>query len=866
MWGSGKSGFPMAFLKENKKLVLEALFALLFIGLAIFFLRHERMEIHDVRIILGNANPLWMLLGILLTCFYIFFQGLMYFNSFRSVKGSVSLATSIKVYLKRNFVSVFLPAGGVTSLAFFTKDFEHYNISKTRIHFASSIYAFTGVLTVLIIAIPILTWAIIRHNISSNQVISFLIVCLIVGLLIFVFVSVIRQGIFYRLIVKIGPGVEAFFTEMKSISIDKKSYISTLVSSLMIEIIGVTHMIITMKALGFHVTLEVAVMGYITSVLVLIVSPFLKGLGAIELSMAFILTRFGFSPVDAISITLLYRFFEFWLPLTIGGLSFIFVRNSLVLRIIPAVLTFILGIINIISVLTPAIQARLNSLLEFLPLYAVNVSNYFVLATGLFLLVISAFLLKGLKTAWYIALGLTLFSLVGHLTKAIDYEEALLAAFVTLSLIMTRKQYFIKPHPKWGQLGVITALISILGVWIYGIIGFYFLDKKYFDIDFSFVQSVKYSIQNFFLFQSEELQPAGSFARDFLYSINIAGFLSTSFLLFTLVRHYVHKPGIDEEERIKATGLVKKYGISGLDYFKTSYDKLYFFPEGIEGFIAFRIAGNYAAVLENPVCANPETMKAIILQFDTFCQDNGLKSFYYRVPEDCLGIYETTKKKSLLIGQEAIIDLKSFNLDGGTKKSIRNACNKSQESGYFPRIHFPPVKEGVLQKIKSVSAEWLEENEFREMVFSQGIFDLNELKNHVVITIENHEEKVLAFLNLIPDYTPGEVTFDLVRKSKDAPNGIIDFLMVETIKFAITRGHKYFSLGFAPMSGIEKGRDFPEKSIKFAYEKIRSFSTYKGLRDFKDKFGPDWKNSYIIYDHHYDLFNIPSILSKVVKA
>jgi phosphatidylglycerol lysyltransferase len=194
-----------------------------------------------------------------------------------------------------------------------------------------------------------------------------------------------------------------------------------------------------------------------------------------------------------------------------------------------------------------------------------------------------------------------------------------------------------------------------------------------------------------------------------------------------------------------------------------------------------------------------------------------------------------------------------------------SACNKSQENGYFPRLHFPPVKEGVLQKIKTVSAEWLEENEIKEMVFSQGLFNIPELQNQLIITIENHEEKVLAFLNLVPDYAKGEMTYDLIRKSKDAPNGIVDFLMVETIKYLMSRGHRYFNLGFAPMSGIEKGRDFPEKSIKFAYEKIRSFSTFKGLRDFKDKYEPDWKNRYIIYDHHYDLFNIPSILGKVVK-
>ena len=67
------------------------------------------------------------------------------------------------------------------------------------------------------------------------------------------------------------------------------------------------------------------------------------------------------------------------------------------------------------------------------------------------------------------------------------------------------------------------------------------------------------------------------------------------------------------------------------------------------------------------------------------------------------------------------------------------------------------------------------------------------------------------------------------------------------------------------MSGIEQGKDFPEKTIKFAYEQIRSFSHYKGLRGFKNKFDPEWQNRYLIYEHDYDLLQAPVILSKVFK-
>jgi len=408
--------------------------------------------------------------------------------------------------------------------------------------------------------------------------------------------------------------------------------------------------------------------------------------------------------------------------------------------------------------------------------------------------------------------------------------------------------------------------LSIVAVMCYSVIGFYFLDKKHFQIDFSLWQSVRYALQNYFLVGTGNLIPVDSFASKFLLTINISGFLSMAFLFYTMIRPYIIKNNPTKEELERSKRLLKEYGNSSLDYFKIYQDKMVFEPEGLEAFISYRIAGNFAVVLENPVAENPEKMKECILLFDRFCYDNGLKCFYYRVPEESLPIYKSLKKKSMFLGQEGIVDLSQFSLEGGARKSIRNAISKVKERGFKILFHFPPIKDGQLQKIKSVSDEWLRDSDRSEIIFSQGMFDWEELKQHIILTVENSEEKVVAFLNIIPDYASGESTYDLLRKTNDAPNGVMDFILVEMFNYLKLNGFKTVNLGFAPMSGLKDPTNFSEKSMKFAYERIKSFSHYKGMREYKEKFATIWYNKYLIYEHDYDLIQIPTALSKVIKS
>jgi phosphatidylglycerol lysyltransferase len=851
--------------RNNTEIIVRFTLTGLFIGLAVWFFNHEKTELSSVAGVLLEADRFWIGAGFLLFIVYILLQGFMYVTSFAAINARVGIGDALILFLKRNFISVFIPAGGITSLAFFSSAIEKKQISKSQIYHASFIYAFVGILSVVIVAVPAFIFAVAGNDTVVARWLGLSGAIFILVFIYFLYISITRKRAGYRLFVKVYPKAEVFIEEVINNEVILKYFMYTVLVSAVIEFTGIAHVYISMKALGIAASLPAAIISYIVVVLFLIVSPFLRGLGAIEVSMSYILMHSGFGSVEAIAITLLFRFFEFWLPLLSGMLSFLLKVERLLMRLLPSFLIFSLGIVNILSVLRHQPAEKLQLLRDYLFFDVINFSNGFVLITGLILLITAVFMLRGLKMAWWYAVILSLISAAGHITKGINFTEAGLAIFVVFALLSTRKEYYVKTNPRLRSIGIQTSLLTIAAVLIYGIVGFYMLDKKHFQIDFSIFQSVKYTLLNFFLIGSRDLLNADSFANDFLYTIRISGFISLVFLFYSLVRPYLFRNTYTQEEKEKADDLVKRYGNSSLDYFKLYFDKQFFFTNERNAFLSFKVSGSFAVVLDDPVAAGREEMKQCIIEFNKFCYENGLKEIYYRVPEESLEIYNELSKKHLFLGQEGVVDLNVFTLEGGSRKSIRNAINKIKEQGYTTHIYDPPLIDGFIQKLKSVSDEWLKTNERDEIIFSQGLFSAEEIRQQTVITVENNQEKVIAFLNIIPDYVKEEGTYDLLRKTADAPNGVMDYILIELFSYFRSKGIRFVNLGFAPLSGLEAPRSFPEKSMKFAYEKIRSFSHYKGQRDYKDKFQPVWKNKYLIYSDDYDLIQLPAVISGVIK-
>jgi len=848
----------------SRKIHLKEIFAALMILLAIVFFRSERSELQSIWPQITHADSKWIITGCIVTIIYILFQASIYRQTFAAIGIRIQWFQTIPLFLKRNLLSVFLPAGGISSLAYTPSQIRNAGLSKMQVHQASGLYGFVNLLSVLIVGIPIIVISVLQTPLIKSTWTAVIATCVFILLLIITGRSIKRKGWLFTWLERRFPAITPALHDLFVTNFQPRQFFGALAYAVGIEFCGILHVFIAMLALGVPAHIGAAASGYIIAVLMMIISPFLKGLGAVELSMVYVLQKAGYTSAEALSITLLFRIFEFWLPFFSGVLAFAWKGRHIFLRIAPALLTFSLGIVNIISAITPPIRERLTLLREYLPLEAIHASNLLTLLVGLSLLVTSAFLFRGFRTAWLIALTLSFVSLIGHLGKALDYEEATIAGFTVLVLLFTSSQYQIKGSNKWMRVGIQTALTSWTAVTIFTFISFYFIDEHHFGVNFTWQQSLLQTGRMFLLVSDSTLHPVTRFAHEFIALVRILGLFTWGFLFFSLFR--LAKPQIEEQNEVhqKATLLVEEFGTSAMDHFKLNKDKLHYFSASHDGFIAYRLTSGFAVVLEEPVCAN-ENKIDIIKEFDQYCVKKGMKPVYYRVDEDSLRWFGKLKKRKLMIGQEAILDTSKFSLTGKDKKSLRNGINSLQHKGYKTVVHLAPQNEKLLNQLEKISDEWLTHLDREELVFSQGMFDKDELNNQDIITVEDNQGIIKAYLNVIPDYAEAECTYDMIRNSADAPGAAPDALIVKMVEYVKEKQQMFLNLGLVPMSGISEPTNTPEQVIQLAASRLKRFRHYKGLKAFKEKYATLWENKYLVYDHDFDLLQLPVIISKVMK-
>ncbi|MBV2225370.1 MAG: DUF2156 domain-containing protein [Sphingobacterium mizutaii] len=848
---------PLRYWKE--------LLGILIILLAFVFFRDQRKEIEQIMPLLQNCNIYWVIAGVLLTLFFILMEGYMYVASFRAMSLKISIKVALELFLKRNLLSVLLPAGGISSLAYNTTQLRRMNLNKTQIHQTSILYGYLALFSVFLLAIPILLYSLWKSDQVGNLLVPFLILALILAVSFYVFYCIRYRTRLYQLLERRFPNTVIQISNLFSSEVDKRYLLLSLFFSVLVEFCGIFHILIAMKALGLPLSFEAAILGYIISTLLMIVSPFLRGLGAVELSMFLIFKKFGYSQEAGLGITLLYRVFEFWLPLLFGFISFSMKGAQLITRIGPSVMIFLLGILNIISVLLPPIADRLHLEKFYFPAETLSISKLLVLIIGIGLLVSSTYLLKGYRTAYWFASIFCILSLFGHLMKGIDYEESIVAAITLLFLIYNRKEYRIQANIYWVRIGILSFLVSFLAVLFFETISFYIIDKRHFGIDFSWKESFLYALNGFLLFSDAGLEPKTNFGREFLHIIHVLGFACWILFFYTILqsKKYIAKDH-GQDEKAMAKMLLDKFGNSSLDYFKISKEKELYFSDLALGFVSYRVANKYAVVLDDPVCHWTDKVN-IIQEFDQFCRKQGLKSIYFRVSEDNLFNFQYLRKKKLLIGIEGIIDVSQFNLNGKSRKSLRNGLNFLEKNGYHGLIHHAPHSEKFITELRSVSDEWLLGNNRSEVIFSQGQFDNEILRSLDMICIHDKDGNVVSFLNIVPDYAMDECTYDLFRKKMDAPSACMDGLIVKLIEYAKSQDYRYINLGMVPLVGIEEPDTAAEHIMHFVSNTFPRYRKYKNQKDFKDKYSNKWEKRYLLFDHDFDLLQLPAVMKKVMS-
>ncbi|MDF0553684.1 phosphatidylglycerol lysyltransferase domain-containing protein [Kamptonema sp. UHCC 0994] len=533
-----------------------------------------------------------------------------------------------------------------------------------------------------------------------------------------------------------------------------------------------------------------------------------------------------------------------------------------------SLLTGLVGVVNLLSSVTPSLQARRQLLEEFFPFPVRAGGHFFAAIIGFLLLTLAANLLRRKRIAWLLTVGLLILSIVSHLVKGLDYEESILAAVLLVQLVIMRDEFTASSdRPSIAQ-GIRVLFGALLFTLAYGTAGFYILDEKYninqVPINFSFHEALFQTLAMFFTADNAGLAPKTRFAEFFADSIYAVGAVTLSYALFMLLRPVLLRAVGTPKERQQAKQIVEQYGRIPLARLALLEDKSYYFSPSGKSAIAYVAKGRGAIALGDPI-GPPEDQEEAIIGFQQFCDCNDWYSAFYQTLPDNLEFYKSLGFRVLQIGEEAIVNLKTFSLKGKANQNLRTAINRLTKSGHEVKFYEPPLSDELLRQMKIVSDEWLQMMQGAEKKFSVGWFNEAYLRETRAVVVYTSEGKISAFANTISSGESKLVGVDLMRRRTEVENGTMECLFASMLQHFQELGYEQFDLGLSALAGVgetEKSLRL-EKVLNYLSEHLEQFYNFKGLHSFKEKFLPEWEPRYFVYPGYRSL---PDVVVALIRA
>jgi phosphatidylglycerol lysyltransferase len=529
-----------------------------------------------------------------------------------------------------------------------------------------------------------------------------------------------------------------------------------------------------------------------------------------------------------------------------------------------ALLTAAMGVINVLSALTPAVMDRLRLLEEYSPFRVVHGGHLASALAGFALLLLSVSLWRRKQMGWLLTLSILIVSIPIHLLKGLDYEEAIFAALLSIALIYLRPHFHARSDPPSMKQGVQVLLAALVFTLIYGVIGFYLLDH-HFKVNFGLWAAVRQTVVMFTQFYDPGLQPVPvtRFGRYFTNSIYVIGAVTIGYALLMILRPVLSYRPQTEEERARAWEIVRAYGRTPLARYALFDDKLFFFTPG-GSLISYVVENRVALVLGDPI-GPIEDLGPSVSAFRRLCSQNDWLPAFYQVLPEYVDVYKSLDFDALPIGHEAIVDVSCFTLEGSANKTLRNSYNKMVRNGYHYDVVQPPYSARVLRELSYISNDWLTLHRAVEMRFSLGWFNESYLNTCPILLVRDREGFIEAFANLVTEFQANEIAVDLMRYRQHGESGLMDFLFVSLFQWAREQGYATFNLGLSALSGVGEHSKDPiiERALNFIYQNVNRIYNFRGLHSFKEKFHPVWAQRYLIYP---GASNLPAISAALFRA
>ncbi len=490
--------------------------------------------------------------------------------------------------------------------------------------------------------------------------------------------------------------------------------------------------------------------------------------------------------------------------------------------------TFVAGALLLLFGAIPTPPRHLLWVEGFLPLAAFEASHLLASLAGAGLLVLSWGLVQRIGLAYRFTLVLLAVGIVLSLVRGFELLPAVTMAVLFLALLPARPEFYREASlttepfaPGWATLIVLTVCAA---GWLVVVVSTgQLLDSE--------------------LWWSFTLQgDAPRSVRALTAASAMIVVYGTVRLLAPAVPAGLGRPGAELPSEVSAiaTGSTRASALLAL-----TGDKSVLLSESRRAFVMYSVEGRSWVSLGDPV-GDPADAEELVWSFRRLAHRYRGWPVFYQVRPERLPLYLDAGLSLIKLGEEARLSLPELSFEGPRWKDVRQTMNRAEREGVEFTWLEPGESAPHMAELREVSDAWMAARNTREKGFSVGSFDERYLVR-TPIGIARQGDRILGFVNALAPERRDEMSADLMRYRPDAVKGVMDFLFAHLFLEGKARGYRWFSLGMAPLSGFDNRPLSPlwTRLGAAVFRHGEHFYNFKGLRAFKEKFGPEWESRYL---------------------
>jgi lysyl-tRNA synthetase class 2 len=516
---------------------------------------------------------------------------------------------------------------------------------------------------------------------------------------------------------------------------------------------------------------------------------------------------------------------------------------------VAAIVTAVVGLVDLLSAVTPNVSWRGRELIHLEPVSLMRNAHALAVPASIALMVTAYYLYRRRSRALHLAIVLLLALTVFNVLKGLDIEEAVVTFGCALLLFLSRSSFTARHEPGTFHFALLRLPLLAGAAFAASLAVVSFAAPAG-----TSVVAIVRETGDLLLWQPGPFGFRDELARTGLAVelISILAVLTAAWVLFRPLAAPRSLP--DAELRRTAAEIVREHGNDTLSFFKLRGDKHYLFDPERAAFLGYRVESGVLMVSGDPV-GEPPAVAELVRTVVEFAEARSLRIAALGVSSAGREVFAQAGLRDLYLGDEAIVDTAGFSLEGRGIRKVRQSVTRLEKAGYTTCVAgLSTLDAPTVGELEEVTDTWL--GGAAERGFSMAMDSLRNphCAETLVLRALDEHGAVGGFLQFVPTYGRDAVSLSLMRRRPDAPNGLTEFMIVRAIEALRERGIREVSLNFAAFARLLRE---PEGLLERAAGRLivlgDTWFQIERLYRFNAKFFPRWEPRYFMYERRFGL-------------